>query len=202
MAAPGGGTVVIALAAALLAAALLAASPELGAHRLKVFAFAEAGRVEGSVYFVGGAAAPGASITVLGPDGEELASPEVNAAGEFAFQVADPVDHRIVAATGDGHQARWSVGAAELGFAAGTSSRGPAGGAASRDGAPPAAGPPDDLAALVEQAVARQIVPLRRQLVACDEQARLRDVLGGLGYILGLAGLAAWWRSRRPAGGR
>ncbi len=192
MPAPGGGTVVIALAAA-----LLAASPELGAHRLKVFAFAEAGRVEGSVYFVGGAPAPGASITVLGPDGEELARPEVNAAGEFAFQVAGPVDHRIVAATGDGHQAGWNVGAAELGVAAGTSSRAP-----SRDGAPSAAGPPDDLAALVEQAVARQIVPLRRQLVACDEQARLRDVLGGLGYILGLAGLAAWWRSRRPAGGR
>ena len=56
--------------------------------------------------------------------------------------------------------------------------------------------PEADLARLVEQAVARQVRPLREELLACQEQTRFRDVLGGLGYILGLAGLAAWWRVR------
>jgi nickel transport protein len=49
----------------------------------------------------------------------------------------------------------------------------------------------------VEQAVARQLGPLRDALRACEEQRRLRDILGGLGYIVGLAGLGLWWRSRR-----
>jgi nickel transport protein len=57
-----------------------------------------------------------------------------------------------------------------------------------------------DLAVLVEQAVARQIRPLREELAGAQGQASLRDVLGGVGYILGLAGLLAWWRSRRASG--
>lgn len=48
----------------------------------------------------------------------------------------------------------------------------------------------------IEQAVARAVRPLREQLALERERARLRDVLGGIGYILGLAGLWAWWRAR------
>jgi nickel transport protein len=49
----------------------------------------------------------------------------------------------------------------------------------------------------VERAVARQIRPLREALEAERSRARLHDILGGLGYIAGLAGLALWWRSRK-----
>jgi nickel transport protein len=49
----------------------------------------------------------------------------------------------------------------------------------------------------VEQAVARQIRPLREALQAHEERVRMRDILGGIGYIVGLAGLALWWSSRR-----
>ncbi|MBK5965704.1 hypothetical protein CCR95_16830, partial [Thiocystis minor] len=53
------------------------------------------------------------------------------------------------------------------------------------------------LIAAIDQAVARQVRPLREQLIAAQDEVRLRDILGGLGYILGLTGLALWWRSRR-----
>ena len=49
----------------------------------------------------------------------------------------------------------------------------------------------------VEAAVARQIRPLREELLATRDALRLQDILGGLGYIFGLTGLALWWRSRR-----
>jgi nickel transport protein len=49
---------------------------------------------------------------------------------------------------------------------------------------------------MVEQAVARQVRPLREQLIAHQDRIRLQDLLGGIGYILGLAGLVLWWRSR------
>jgi nickel transport protein len=54
-----------------------------------------------------------------------------------------------------------------------------------------------ELAALIEQAVARQVRPLREELLAAQGRAGLRDVLGGIGYIFGLAGVLMWWRSRR-----
>ncbi|WP_207148805.1 hypothetical protein [Lamprobacter modestohalophilus] len=49
----------------------------------------------------------------------------------------------------------------------------------------------------VEQAVARQILPLREALAEAQAQASFRDLLGGLGYIAGLAGLGLWWTRRR-----
>ena len=173
-------------------ALLLTVVPPVEAHRLRVFAFAEDGRIQGSAYFVGGAPAAGARLRVRDPAGNLLAEPVADAAGEFAFAVAGPVDHRIVADSGDGHQARWTVTAAE----AQPGSR-PAGDPGDGPPASRAEGAATDLGAVVERAVARQLRPLREQLLACEEQTRFRDVLGGLGYILGLAGLAAWWRRGR-----
>jgi nickel transport protein len=56
------------------------------------------------------------------------------------------------------------------------------------------------LLAAIERAVARQVRPLRKETLAAREAARLRDVLGGLGYILGLTGLGLWWHCRRDRG--
>jgi nickel transport protein len=50
---------------------------------------------------------------------------------------------------------------------------------------------------MIERAVARQVRPLREELMAAQDQARLHDILGGIGYILGLTGIALWWRARR-----
>jgi nickel transport protein len=113
------------------------------------------------------------------------------------------VDHRVVAETGDGHRAEWRVSAAELapGFP-GVPSQTPEGGAG--PGGAPSNGclAEVDLAAQIEQAVARQVRPLREDLLAAQGTAGLRDVLGGIGYILGLAGLLAWWQSRPSRGPR
>ncbi len=49
----------------------------------------------------------------------------------------------------------------------------------------------------LEQAVARQVRPLREALAEAQGQASFRDLLGGLGYIAGLAGLGLWWARRR-----
>jgi nickel transport protein len=56
------------------------------------------------------------------------------------------------------------------------------------------------LESAIERAVARQIRPLREQLVAAEDRIRLQDILGGIGYIMGLTGLALWWASRRRSG--
>lgn len=50
---------------------------------------------------------------------------------------------------------------------------------------------------LITKAVAQQIRPLREQLNAYEDQVRLRDIVGGIGYIVGLAGLAMWLRRRQ-----
>jgi nickel transport protein len=186
----------------LLAILSLAAAPAL-AHQIRVFAFADGDRIEGSAYFAGGEAASGARIRVLDAQGGLLAELEPDGEGAFSLQARAPVDHLVVAETADGHRAEWRVRAAELGpgFKAPPAQPGGVpGDAAARPFAGPAADP--GLESLIEQAVARQVRPLREELIAAQARAGVRDVLGGIGYILGVAGLLAWWRSRRPPGSR
>jgi nickel transport protein len=167
------------------------AAPLALAHKIQVFAFADGDRIEGSVYFPGGGAATSTRVRVLDPEGRAVADLETDAEGAFSYQARAPVDHLLVAETPDGHRAEWRVSAAELapGFPGSAGSEGLRTSASDMG-----------LGPLIEQAVARQIRPLREELLAAQGRAELRDVLGGIGYILGLAGLLAWWRSRRPPG--
>ncbi|HEU6436377.1 MAG TPA: hypothetical protein VE028_02925 [Nitratidesulfovibrio sp.] len=51
---------------------------------------------------------------------------------------------------------------------------------------------------IVAEAVAEQVGPLRHSLAAMQSGGpRMADVAGGIGYIVGLAGIALWARSRR-----
>ena len=46
-------------------------------------------------------------------------------------------------------------------------------------------------------ALRAELAPLREDLARLERRLRLQDVLGGLGWLVGLAGLYAWWRSQR-----
>ena len=191
-------------ALALALASSLVAAPAF-AHKLKVFATVIDGRVDGTVYFVGGAAAAGAVVTVETGDGRPVATVATDGDGRFRVTPTLRADLLIVADSGDGHVARVTIPADQLDWGL------PASLAAETVTADAAEGPKADaetppadaqvnaqaIEALVETAVARQIIPLREQLNAYEDRVRWRDVLGGLGYILGLAGLAAWLTTRR-----
>jgi nickel transport protein len=197
-----------------LAALALSAGPAL-AHKLNLFASADGRHIEGEVYFAGGGKAAGVPVSLTDAAGRVLTTVRSGDDGSFRFEAKAPVSHRVVAETPDGHRAEWHIGAAELAGAFPTT----AAGAAPETDAPPSAGagagedavaapvPAADhvaectldptLIAAIEQAVARQVRPLREEAHAAREAAQFRDVLGGIGYIVGLAGLGLWWHCRQ-----
>ncbi len=183
-----------------LAALVLGADPAL-AHRLKVFATAEGAVVSVRAYFAGGAQARNVMVTVAGPDGRTAHQGRTDAEGRFSFQATRRMDHLIVAEGADGHRAEHRLPARELPETL------PAGPSAADDAAP---APPNaaaldtvhleemaQLEQMIERSVARQIQPLREQLDAFQNEARWADVLGGIGYIVGLGGLAYGVAMRR-----
>ncbi len=163
------------------------------AHLLKIFATAQGEQIEGSVYFSGSDSAPTAKISIRSTQGKLLAELTSNKRGHFTYQTVSQMDHLLHADSGDGHTAKWTIRATEL---AGGSTTTPdevtaqqhieTGEAAGRFSS-----------AHFERAIARQIAPLRRQLVSLEERIKFQDMLGGIGYIIGLAGLAAWYHSRK-----
>jgi len=184
------------------------------AHRLQVFASADGVEIVGTAYFAGGVKAAGATILIQDAAAQPLATLTTAADGSFRYRAQTASDHLVIADSGDGHQAQWLVTAAELAglnrpisnppnppFSKGGSDASFSNGGFSKS--PPfekggAGGISAAQLAAIEQAVARQIRPLREELAAAAGRASFRDVLGGIGYIFGLTGILLWWRHRKP----
>ena len=186
----------------------LAATTPAHAHKLKIFATADGASIDGRVYFVGGSAAPGAAVVVEAPPGTPIATLAADAAGAFRFQASRRTDHLFLADTGDGHSARFTIAAVDLPSDLPTSEAAtvrpptPPVGGETGDSTDQAAGPPSATALrdMLTDAVASQVRPLRQQINDYEDQLRLRDIVGGIGYIVGLAGVALWLKARHHTG--
>lgn len=192
------------LAAVLIAAASLSA----GAHQLRVFASPDGGQIGGQVYFVGGGPARNAPVTVEAPGGEALGATETDSEGTFTFTPERAVDHTFIVDLADGHRDAFTVTADSLPIAAEAPPaedaapdsepvEGPA--EPSEPRATPGAvetGGQDALRQATEEAVSRQIRPLREQIDALAKERRLQDIVGGIGYIFGIIGLYIIIRQR------
>lgn len=194
------------------------------AHKVNVFAVAEGGAVSGEGYFSGGAKAQNVPVEILDASGGVIAQGVTEKDGTFKIPLPASVSPplKIVLKAGDGHQNDFTLTAKDLGQGApapapaappvasgqtpGAASAPPATGAAqamaSASGSP-ATLPLDEarLAALIEAAVAKavdeKLAPLRLQLsrmAEADQSARMQGIIGGIGWIIGLVGIAAWFK--------
>lgn len=170
------------------------------AHGLNLFAAPEGDAIKGSVYFASGPA-KNITVKVFGPDDALLGETVSGEDGAFLWTPPQRCELRFVAETMDGHRAEFVVGASELSESlpeAAPVVAEPAPASAAPQAPPPADAAPKeaDLQQLIESAVRREVRPLRAQLDALEHATRLRDVLGGIGYIVGVAGLLAWFKGR------
>ena len=189
---------------ALLAVALWVAAPvAVQAHKLKAFATAEGKSINGYAYFSPGGRIRQATVTVTAPDGHVVTTMPTDEEGNFRFEATHRIDYRITVDGGDGHVATYTVPLAELpdslpsvGAIAVGETPAPAIPAPAYQASVEAAGFAD-LRAFIDQSVSRQIRPLREQIDAYQEKVWMHDVLGGLGVIFGISGVAYGRGQRR-----
>jgi nickel transport protein len=194
-------------ALALVIATCGAASPA-SAHKLNVFAVVEGRTIRGEAYFRGGGPARGAVVTALGPAGQRLGNATTDDNGKFTIEAHVRGDHRLVVDAGAGHAGEYRIAADELPKEL-PAPDGPSPPAASEPEStasrPPAADPtptagpgpvPSDASASLE-ALRVQVVKLREDLDGFRNEIRLRDVIGGIGYIVGAMGLVLYVVARR-----
>ncbi|MCH1918924.1 hypothetical protein L9G15_05690 [Shewanella sp. A3A] len=190
---------------------LLLLSTSASAHLLKVFAWMEGQQIVGNAYFAGGIAAGGANIVVFDAQQQALANIHPEADGSFRITVPYSQGYDIEANTGDGHVAHWQIPAAEVTSSPMGANTAPAPSEQTSSKptkrfnilAEPAATLQSNsvnstqLIEAIQTAVAKEIGPLRMELQQAESRAKLSDVIGGLGFIFGIAGIALWWRSRK-----
>jgi nickel transport protein len=144
------------------------------------------------------------AVRVTGPDGKPLGETRTDQAGEFSFEAKWRCDHHLTADSGDGHVASFVVRAAELPSDLPAC---PGAGAPAPAVHPFAVTQPADATAvgadeaklreMIEAAVAQRVGALQRQVQAYEDRVRFSDVVGGIGYVVGFAGLAFFWLGRR-----
>lgn len=180
------------LAAALAAFLLLALPAE--AHRLKLFAQVTGGTIAGYGFYIGGGRPQGADLVIATPDGKELSRLKTGDDGGFSFTPPAPGRYHLTLVAGDGHFADLDISTDGM----------PVSAPAAADASPANALPADldaRIAQSVDAAVARQIRPLLEAYDAAEGRVRFNDLVGGVGWIAGMAGLWAWLRSRRSGHG-
>ncbi len=179
------------------------ASTSAWAHKVTVFAWVEGNTVHTQSKFSGGRTAKNAKITVYNTAGEQLLEGRTDSQGRFVFSPPKAEALQIVLMAGSGHRAEWHLSAeaftptaAHAGAPLKTKAMD------THAAAPPEAANPktDDLQAMIEAALDKKLAPVLRRLEAPHPEPALKDVFGGIGYIVGIVGLIAYLRSRRKSG--
>lgn len=195
---------------AISAAVLLLAPTGVSAHGVSVFAHSEGDTivVEGS--FHDGAKCTDCAVEAFDSLGRKIAEGKTDADGVYSFKTPARTDILIRLSDPMGHLAEYRVPASDLPESPSPDET------ETGDEHPHAhaySGPAEDASAdsrderihdsaeverVIEKVVARQLAPIRRALEESQRRRRFSDVVGGIGYIVGLLGLILYFRSRRP----
>jgi len=188
---------------AVLGAALFSCFSAAGAeaHSVYIFAFPENSQICTNSYFGGKGKVIGGRVSMAEVSGEILATAQTDGQGNACYTPPEPSrDLVFTVEAGEGHQAGFKLPAADIegvleagpepvdhgGTAASSSSSGPAAGGLTRD----------DL----RQALSPIMRKLAEMESAQNSRVNLKDIIGGLGWIIGLAGAGLWAASRKNGG--
>ncbi|MBC2712831.1 MAG: hypothetical protein HGJ94_18135 [Desulfosarcina sp.] len=184
-------------------------APAAHAHKVTIFAWAEGNTVYTESKFSGGKMVKEGRVQVFDSGGTLLLEGRTNDNGEFSFKAPKIADLNIVLIAGMGHQNSWKLSAAELGGDAPTPAASdqpqsePASLEATHAKALSAAAPgltAQEIEAIVSRQLEQKIQPLTRMVAASqDKGPTVSDIIGGIGYIIGLVGLGAYVRYRKDS---
>lgn len=193
--------------AALLAVFFLMPAASAQAHRVNVFAWVEGDTVHTESGFPGGKAVKEGQIAVFDDaTGEKLLDGQTDEKGKFSFPVPRRADLRVELTAGMGHKNEWIVRSEEMAAAGGAAPAAAAPGdrkveSVDNKTAIPrveASADPDQIEAAVEKVLDRKLAPVVKSMAELRERRTgVADVVGGIGYIIGLAGLGAYIHYRR-----
>jgi len=171
------------------------------AHRVNVFAWVEGDTVYTESKFSGGKRVNGGEVLVYDLQGKELLAGKTNGQGEFSFKIPRKTAMKIVLQAGMGHRGEWTIPLSEIDPQKSASEPSVSTEEPKRAAKTETVTPSVDLDQMrhaLEQSLDRRLSPVLKWLA--ESQVRgptFRDILGGIGYILGLLGLAAYLHFRR-----
>lgn len=159
------------------------------AHGVYIFAWVEGDTVCTDSYFSSKKKVKDGVVRVYDTSGAVLLEGKTDDKGEYSFKLPGKTPLRLVLEAGTGHQAEFLLGADEIeGF--------------EEAPVPPPSPSQEDrdyIKRVVEEALDAKLKPITRALAKIqeDQGPGLTEVIGGIGYIIGIMGLALYFRSKK-----
>lgn len=185
-------------------------APQCFAHKLRLFAWQEGDQILGESKFPNGRAAKNIGVRVLdNTDKSQLLTTQTDESGNFSFSLpqGNHSQLEIVVDSGDGHRASWRIDLAGETVPSATlpqskpvqpETKSESAAVAPKSICSGQGWDEKSLTALLETSLEKKLGPIRKELAEIREKkVTLQDILSGIGYIFGLAGLATYMKYRK-----
>lgn len=167
------------------------------AHKIHVFAWVSGDTVTVESGFSGNRPLINGSVTIQDNKSKNiLLEGTGDKKGVFTFSIPaiarkEKMDLLVIVTGSEGHQSQWLIPADEY-LSPQIPVNTPAQSPGTLDN--------NELKQMIQELLSQELAPIKRSLAeARDKKPGFRDIMGGIGYLLGLAGLVAWLKNRRPA---
>ena len=185
----------------------MALAPLASGHKVNVFAWVEGDTVHVEGYFAGNKKAQDSLVEVFDSTGKKLLDGRTDQQGEFSFKIPKKTDLKIVLTASMGHKNDFVIPLSELGEVS------PEPTVESEVRTKPEAYEKKMVAAaatsevnltrmesIIDKALDRKLTPLRKLIRETrQEGVTLSEVIGGIGYIFGLMGVALYFMSKKKS---
>jgi nickel transport protein len=164
------------------------------AHKVMIFAWVEEDTVFTESKFSGGKKAINAPVVIFDKDGKKLLEGKTDNKGEFSFKIPKVGDLRIVLNAAMGHKAEWTVTESEIREAGNIVEKKKA----AEPSGPIAVGlSKEEVQKIVEDSLDKKLRPIVRMITESKNKGpSLTEIIGGIGYIFGLMGVALYFINR------
>jgi nickel transport protein len=164
------------------------------AHKVTIFGWVEGDTVLTESKFSGGKKAINAPVVVFDKDGKKLLEGKTDNKGKFSFKIPKLTDLRIVLNAAMGHKAEWMIPESEIREA---------GPFVEKKSAAEPTGPisvglsKEEVQKIVEDSLDKKLRPIVRMMTESkNTKPSFSEIIGGIGYIFGLMGLALYFKNR------
>ncbi|MDL1979868.1 MAG: hypothetical protein LWX02_00055 [Deltaproteobacteria bacterium] len=185
------------------------------AHKVSIFAWVEGDTVYTQSKFSKGKRAKNSSVIVFDLEGNKLLEGKTDDNGEFSFKIPKQTALKVVLKASMGHMAEWTIPVEEINPEAVSNNSKPASDikdSCETSSKSQTINSGTDLYALseshgisrqeikklIDESLDRKLLPIMNMLAdSYGGDPSLTEIIGGIGYIFGLVGVAMYFTSRR-----
>jgi len=178
------------------------------AHKVSIFAWVEGDTVYTQSKFSKGKRAKNSSVIVFDLDGNKLLEGKTDENGEFSFKIPKQTALKVVLKASMGHMAEWTIPVEEINPEAVSDVKDSYETAFHSQSDVPGSNQPvsseshgisrQEIKKLIDESLDRKLLPIMNMLAdSYGGGPSLTEIIGGIGYIFGLVGVAMYFTSRR-----